>query len=1063
MAAAAVQQILERMVPELEDLQERGIFTQAEVRSIVDRRREHEYAMHRRAPDEVDFVRAIEYELNLEALRRRRKVKLGMRRSTLADHAGLRRVHFIFDRATRRLRADARWWTQWADFCIRTRSTRAADRVFGRALQLHPRDEALWILAASWHFDRMSNFATARSLMTRAVRVNRFSRALWVAFFRLECVYVLRMKGRRFALGLDIGASTAPVATAHLDAALGGVNDAVDDEEVDYDDEAGGDAQLPSHEVGSTSADGEDATVLTAQLPTVPSGDEHETDGGSGGAWDERAAARAAFFAGSVPRIIYDQAVALLPDDAEFRLAFLRVVDELRDVVASSTGASTAGASESAQKQGQSAASAGPPAPAAFPALATHILASIAGAFPADAHTWRVLALRPLDGLQEAVDRVARAAQLQLGRGRGEKTASDNVTAVHDPTALRDDDLFVVDGPTSRGAASAAAAPDAVTASDVDGRRGKSGAVKGSSTSTAAVGAAATAVQRSGSSNATTPYHAISELDAWLRALASGAIDAAVAAAAVSPAGTELQHRLQHVANLHDVTRTDGSQSSSAALFLPPWPNAVPSSGGRHPRQLWVARATAPSSAAATAAGAGGRKRGRVPATGASGETASPQVAVTIEESLDWVTLTNDVEATAVALWAAEATAAVSDVAAAAAAAAPAAHTLAAVAEAFLVLWNLPLPPTIQEAARRVALLEAIEKLCSAALDRLPTADASGAMTRGQNIAPLVGSSAGDAAVASPARGDLLRLRVQALLRRGLVSEALVAASAAGPVGSDTDSTSIVLRVALAHALQPAARALTVRSPVPQAQPKAAPSRAAPPAAALLGWTTSEEWSGIAKPSPRVATATLLDSYLQTYRAAATAHVRLWSARLAIEWVAADSPSVAQATAIMTRAVDARPASDALALLALQHIEGVRLVVGAMPRPLSSDMQRAAVSALRAASPPTAPPAVHLAAIDAVRSVLSIASNGASGLQAAVDAARRMFEVALTVHGSAAPELWARYVAFERAELTTAAHGSAPVGRPRCDAGSRIYARAVRALSGQAAHTEAFLALLSRP
>ena len=37
----------------------------------MSRRRDHEYALHRRAPVEDDFVRAIEYELNLEALRRR--------------------------------------------------------------------------------------------------------------------------------------------------------------------------------------------------------------------------------------------------------------------------------------------------------------------------------------------------------------------------------------------------------------------------------------------------------------------------------------------------------------------------------------------------------------------------------------------------------------------------------------------------------------------------------------------------------------------------------------------------------------------------------------------------------------------------------------------------------------------------------------------------------------------------------------------------------------------------------------------------------------------------------
>ena len=48
---------MEQMIPELEDLEERGFFTKAEIKRIVKKREQFEYLLKRPAPVKGDFYR----------------------------------------------------------------------------------------------------------------------------------------------------------------------------------------------------------------------------------------------------------------------------------------------------------------------------------------------------------------------------------------------------------------------------------------------------------------------------------------------------------------------------------------------------------------------------------------------------------------------------------------------------------------------------------------------------------------------------------------------------------------------------------------------------------------------------------------------------------------------------------------------------------------------------------------------------------------------------------------------------------------------------------------------
>lgn len=74
--------------------------------------------------------RYAEYETKLELLRAHRKELLGLQgKTTLADYSIVKRIHLIYERATRKFRGDLRVWLKWLHFCKSSGSTRQISRV----------------------------------------------------------------------------------------------------------------------------------------------------------------------------------------------------------------------------------------------------------------------------------------------------------------------------------------------------------------------------------------------------------------------------------------------------------------------------------------------------------------------------------------------------------------------------------------------------------------------------------------------------------------------------------------------------------------------------------------------------------------------------------------------------------------------------------------------------------------------------------------------------------------------------------------------------------------------
>ncbi|KAJ9169123.1 hypothetical protein P3X46_020585 [Hevea brasiliensis] len=211
--ADTVQYRLERMVDELDDLEKRGLFTRREIAEIVKQRRKFEYRLKRPSPLKQDYLAYIEYEIQLDSLRRLRKKSVSRElkkkgnkkiKMSVSDFAGVSRIVDIYRLAVMRYKGDIGLWFRYLEFCRERRNGRMK-KVLAQLIRFHPKVPGVWIYAAAWEFDHNLNVAAARALMQSGLRVCPTSEDLWVEYLRMELTYLNKLKARKVALGEDKG------------------------------------------------------------------------------------------------------------------------------------------------------------------------------------------------------------------------------------------------------------------------------------------------------------------------------------------------------------------------------------------------------------------------------------------------------------------------------------------------------------------------------------------------------------------------------------------------------------------------------------------------------------------------------------------------------------------------------------------------------------------------------------------------------------------------------------------------------------------------------------------
>ncbi|KIW74755.1 hypothetical protein Z517_11525 [Fonsecaea pedrosoi CBS 271.37] len=209
MAAASdkARFFLEQSIPELKEYERKSIFSAEEITSIARKRSDFEHKINARGSTPADFARYAEFEINVDALRRKRVKRLGVKSTA---HNGKRRIFFVFDRGTRKHPGDIGLWMEAIDFARKQRAYKKLQEMLTQILRLHPTKSDLWIHAAQHAMEDNGDITEARSYMQRGLRFCRGSKAMWLEYARLEMSYIAKIHLRREVLGITTGKPDRP-------------------------------------------------------------------------------------------------------------------------------------------------------------------------------------------------------------------------------------------------------------------------------------------------------------------------------------------------------------------------------------------------------------------------------------------------------------------------------------------------------------------------------------------------------------------------------------------------------------------------------------------------------------------------------------------------------------------------------------------------------------------------------------------------------------------------------------------------------------------------------------
>ncbi|CAI5756398.1 unnamed protein product [Candida verbasci] len=212
--ADKVRYYLEQSVPELEDLQNKGLFDKNEITKIMRRRTDFEHRISGRGSKPSDFLRYCQYENNVEKLRKKRYNRLNSvglidLKPSISDWAGIRRIMFILDRATKKFPNDLELWNQYLKYAKENGAIKIIYKVYSSLLQLQPRNINAWLSACKYEFEINGNAKGTRILFQRALRINPDNLELWLNYCQFELTYVSKILARRKILSKEINEEDA--------------------------------------------------------------------------------------------------------------------------------------------------------------------------------------------------------------------------------------------------------------------------------------------------------------------------------------------------------------------------------------------------------------------------------------------------------------------------------------------------------------------------------------------------------------------------------------------------------------------------------------------------------------------------------------------------------------------------------------------------------------------------------------------------------------------------------------------------------------------------------------
>uniref|UniRef100_A0A8C6FN17 UTP6 small subunit processome component n=1 Tax=Moschus moschiferus TaxID=68415 RepID=A0A8C6FN17_MOSMO len=207
--AEITQERVEDRLPELEQLERTGLFSEAEIRAIIRKSLELEYRIQRRSLLKDDFIRYAQYEINLLELiqKRRIRARYTFKQDEIEDPI-IRQIQSVFRRAATKWKYDVPLWLSLIAFCRKWAANVQLSKIFSSLLTIHSNKPGLWILAAKWELEDSFSSESARQLFFQALSFHPRCPKLHEEYFRMELMHAekLRKEKQEFEkANMDVG------------------------------------------------------------------------------------------------------------------------------------------------------------------------------------------------------------------------------------------------------------------------------------------------------------------------------------------------------------------------------------------------------------------------------------------------------------------------------------------------------------------------------------------------------------------------------------------------------------------------------------------------------------------------------------------------------------------------------------------------------------------------------------------------------------------------------------------------------------------------------------------
>lgn len=198
---------LEQCIPELDDLVDKNLFTKNEISKIMKKRTDFEHRLNSRGSSTNDYMKYIDYENNVEKLRKKRvkRILQTSKTNSISDWSIQQRIMFIYQRGTNKFPQDLKLWAMYLNY-LKTRgsdtSYKKIHAVYNQLLKLHPTNVDIWISCAKYEYEVHANFKSCRTLFQNGLRFNPDSAKLWYEYVKFELNFITKLLNRRKVMGL---------------------------------------------------------------------------------------------------------------------------------------------------------------------------------------------------------------------------------------------------------------------------------------------------------------------------------------------------------------------------------------------------------------------------------------------------------------------------------------------------------------------------------------------------------------------------------------------------------------------------------------------------------------------------------------------------------------------------------------------------------------------------------------------------------------------------------------------------------------------------------------------